>query len=50
MSANVCTAAGFDKAKQRLDELNQGGARAQKSRERLSRSNPKKHEQDCRVM
>ena len=41
---------GFDKARQRLDELNRLGSRAQKGRERISRSNPKKHEQDCVVM
>ncbi|KAL9084849.1 MAG: hypothetical protein Q9159_005012 [Coniocarpon cinnabarinum] len=43
-------AAGFDKARQRMDELNRGGARAQKSRERISRSNPKQKEQECIVM
>ncbi|KAF2810016.1 HCP-like protein [Mytilinidion resinicola] len=41
----------FPKAQERLDELKRGGAKAQRSRERLSRSNQKQHEADnCVVM
>ncbi|KAI9722569.1 MAG: hypothetical protein M1828_004565 [Chrysothrix sp. TS-e1954] len=41
---------GFPKAQERLEELKRGGARAQKDRERLSRSNPKKQDAECTVM
>lgn len=41
---------GFTKAQERLDELKKGGARVQKNRERLSRSNQKQTEAECAVM
>ncbi|KAI9844077.1 MAG: hypothetical protein M1837_005790 [Sclerophora amabilis] len=44
------SAQNFPKAKERLEDLRKGGARSQKSRERLSRSNVHKHEGDCTVM
>lgn len=40
----------FPKAQERLEELKRGGDRVQKNRERLSRSNQKQHEENCRVM
>ncbi|KAK8166443.1 hypothetical protein IWX90DRAFT_213439 [Phyllosticta citrichinensis] len=40
----------FPKAQERLEELKRGGVRAQRSRERLSRSNHKQHEENCIVM
>lgn len=44
------TAHKFPKAQERLEELKRGGVRAQRSRERLSRSNHKQHEENCVVM
>jgi TPR repeat protein len=38
------------KAQERLDALRKGGAKSQKARERISRSDPKKHENECSVM
>lgn len=40
----------FPKARERLEELKKGGAKVQKGRERLSRSNQKEHEENCVVM
>ncbi|OMP84786.1 Chitin synthase regulatory factor 3 [Diplodia seriata] len=40
----------FPKARERLEELKKGGAKAQKGRERLSRSNKEQHEENCVVM
>ncbi|KAF2839968.1 hypothetical protein M501DRAFT_933265, partial [Patellaria atrata CBS 101060] len=40
----------FPKAKERLEELKRGGAKAQKSRERLSRTNQKQNEENCVIM
>ncbi|KAF2190479.1 hypothetical protein K469DRAFT_559942 [Zopfia rhizophila CBS 207.26] len=40
----------FPKAQERLEELKRGGAKVQKGRERLSRSNQKQHEENCVVM
>ncbi|KAH7064978.1 hypothetical protein B0J12DRAFT_561519 [Macrophomina phaseolina] len=40
----------FPKARERLEELKKGGAKVQKGRERLSRSNQKQHEENCVVM
>ncbi|KAF2201348.1 hypothetical protein GQ43DRAFT_431721 [Delitschia confertaspora ATCC 74209] len=41
----------FPKAQERLEELKRGGTRAQKNRERLSRTNQTQHEQEnCVVM
>jgi len=37
-------------ALERLEELKKGGAKVQRSRERLSRSNQKQHEENCVVM
>lgn len=41
---------GFNKAQQRLEELNRGGPQVQKTRQRLSRSNQRQHEAECVVM
>ncbi|KAF2017423.1 hypothetical protein BU24DRAFT_407452 [Aaosphaeria arxii CBS 175.79] len=40
----------FPKAQERLEELKRGGAKAQKGRERLSRTNQKQHDENCTVM
>ncbi|ORY12298.1 hypothetical protein BCR34DRAFT_587263 [Clohesyomyces aquaticus] len=40
----------FPKAQERLEELKRGGAKVQKGRERLSRTNQKQHEENCVVM
>ncbi|KAK7723340.1 hypothetical protein SLS57_004534 [Botryosphaeria dothidea] len=40
----------FPKARERLEELKKGGAKVQKGRERLSRSNQRQHEENCVVM
>jgi TPR repeat protein len=40
----------FPKAQERLEELKKGGARVQRGRERLSRTNQKQHEENCTVM
>ncbi|KAF2263422.1 hypothetical protein CC78DRAFT_581514 [Lojkania enalia] len=40
----------FPKAQERLEELKRGGTKAQKGRERLSRTNQKQHEENCVVM
>ncbi|KAF4537629.1 Sel1-like protein [Lasiodiplodia theobromae] len=40
----------FPKARERLEELKRGGAKVQKGRERLSRSNKEQHEENCVVM
>jgi len=50
LSLTSSTAYKFPKAQERLDELKRGGAKVQRSRERLSRSNQKQHEADCVVM
>jgi hypothetical protein len=45
------TAHKYPKAQERLEELKKGGAKAQmKGRERLSRSERTKHNDDCVVM
>ena len=46
----VVIALKFPKAQERLEELKRGGTKVQKNRERLSRSNQKQHEENCRVM
>ncbi|KAF2116589.1 hypothetical protein BDV96DRAFT_29612 [Lophiotrema nucula] len=40
----------FPKAQERLEELKKGGAKVQRGRERLSRTNQKQHEENCVVM
>lgn len=40
----------YPKAQERLDELRKGGAKVQKDRERLSRTNQKQNEDNCVVM
>ncbi|KAF1997946.1 hypothetical protein P154DRAFT_440264 [Amniculicola lignicola CBS 123094] len=40
----------FPKAQERLEELKKGGAKAQKGRERLSRTNQKQQDENCVVM
>lgn len=40
----------FPKAQERLEELKRGGAKVQRSRERLSRTNQKQHDENCVVM
>ena len=40
----------FPKAQERLEELKKGGAKAQKGRERISRSDQKATEADCSIM
>ncbi|XP_014560315.1 hypothetical protein COCVIDRAFT_34536 [Bipolaris victoriae FI3] len=40
----------FPKAQERLEELKKGGSKAQKNRERLSRTNQKQQEENCTVM
>jgi hypothetical protein len=40
----------FPKAQERLEELKKGGVKVQRSRERLSRTNQKQHEENCSVM
>ncbi|KAF2737512.1 hypothetical protein EJ04DRAFT_532923 [Polyplosphaeria fusca] len=40
----------FPKAQERLEELKKGGSKAQKGRERLSRTNQRQHEENCVVM
>ncbi|KAL5118963.1 hypothetical protein ACEQ8H_003092 [Pleosporales sp. CAS-2024a] len=40
----------FPKAQERLEELKRGGSKAQKQRERLSRTNQRQQEENCTVM
>ncbi|KAF2098139.1 HCP-like protein, partial [Rhizodiscina lignyota] len=40
----------YPKAQERLEELKKGGYKAQKSRERLSRTDRKQHDENCVVM
>lgn len=48
--ANDFAAYKFPKAQERLEELKRGGAKVQRGRERLSRSNQKQHDENCSVM
>jgi hypothetical protein len=50
MHTYLATAYKFPKAQERLEELKRGGAKVQRSRERLSRTNQKQHEENCVVM
>lgn len=52
MNANVnhSTALRYPKAQERLEELKKGGVKAQKNRERLSRSDRRQHDENCVVM
>ncbi|KAF2749065.1 hypothetical protein M011DRAFT_399346 [Sporormia fimetaria CBS 119925] len=40
----------YPKAQERLEELKKGGAKVQRSRERLSRTDQKQHDENCNVM
>ena len=50
LTLNLIIAYKFPKAPERLEELKKGGAKAQKGRERISRSDQKATEADCSIM